>query len=126
MNPLLLAKDLAKAILASEQYKEFVRVKEAMDVSEEANNLLKKSNELQQTLRDSKLQGNNIMEEQIGELATHQRQMLANSEINAYFAAKNNLDELLVAVNETISDITVMETGRGHIHAGGGCGRACG
>ncbi|MBT9166820.1 MAG: hypothetical protein DDT19_00144 [Syntrophomonadaceae bacterium] len=126
MNPLLLAKDLAKAILASEQYREFDRVKEAMDASEEASNFFKKLHELEQVLRESKLQGNNIMGEQLAELAIHQRQMLANFEINTYFTAKKNLDELLATINETISDITGMETGRGHGHGGGGCGCACG
>jgi|GEM_PF-744452 len=125
MNPLLLAKDLANSILASEQYREFARVKEEMEASEKAGSLLKKFREQQQALSDSKLQGNKITEEQMDELAIHQQEMLANPEISAYFAAKKNLEELLAAVNETIARITGMETGRAHGHGGGGCGCAC-
>lgn len=124
MDPLRLAEDLAESILASEQYREYIRVKEMMDASEEASNLLKDLREKQQALRDSKLQGNKVIEEQMAELAKHQRQMLDNPEISAYFAAKKNFEELLAAVNETIARITGMETGRGHGHGhgGGGCG----
>ena len=125
MNPLILAEDLAEAILASEQYREFARVKEAMDANEKASDLLEKFQEQQQALRDSKLLGRKIAQEQMDELATHQRQMLDNSEINAYLAAKKNLEDLLAAVNETIARITGMETGRGHGHGGGGCGGGC-
>jgi len=125
MNPLILAEDLAEAILASGQYREFARVKEAMDANEKASDLLKKFQEQQQALRDSKLLGRKIAQEQMDELATHQRQMLDNSEINAYLAAKKNLEDLLAAVNETIARITGMETGRGHGHGGGGCGGGC-
>lgn len=125
MNPLALAEDLAEAILASEQYGEFARFKEAMDASEKASDLLEKFQEQQQALRDSKLLGRKIAEEQTEELAAHQRQMLDNPEINAYLAAKKNLEDLLAAVNETIARITGMETGRGHGHGGGGCGGGC-
>jgi len=127
MNPLALAEDLAEAILASEQYGEFARFKEAMDASEKASDLLEKFQEQQQALRDSKLLGRKITEEQTEELAAHQRQMLDNPEINAYLAAKKNLEDLLAAVNETIARITGMETGRGHGHGhgGGGCGGGC-
>ena len=127
MNPLILAEDLAEAILASEQYREFARVKEAMDANEKASDLLEKFQEQQQALRDSKLLGRKIAQEQMDELATHQQQMLDNSEINAYLAAKKNLEDLLAAVNETIARITGMETGRGHGHGhgGGGCGGGC-
>lgn len=125
MNPLRLAENLAEAILASEQYREFARVKEAMDASEEASNLIEKFHEQQHALRDNKQQGNKITEEQMAELALHQRQMLDNPEIKAYFAAKKNIEELLAAVNETIARITGMETGRGNGHGGGGCGCGC-
>lgn len=125
MNPLVLAEDLAEAILASEQYGEFARFKEAMDATEKASDLLEKFQEQQQALRDSKLLGRKIAEEQMEELAAHQRQMLDNPEINAYLAAKKNLEDLLAAVNETIARITGMETGRGHGHGGGGCGGGC-
>ena len=125
MNPLVMAEDLAEAILASEQYGEFARFKEAMDASEKASDLLEKFQEQQQALRDSKLIGRKIPEEQMEELAAHQRQMLDNPEINAYLAAKKNLEDLLAAVNETIARITGMETGRGHGHGGGGCGGGC-
>ncbi|MBS3886379.1 MAG: YlbF family regulator [Dethiobacter sp.] len=125
MNPLRLAENLAEAILASEQYREFARVKEAMDASEEASNLIENFHEQQHVLRDNKQQGNKITEEQMAELALHQRQMLDNPEINAYFAAKKNVEELLAAVNETIARITGMETGRGNGHGGGGCGCGC-
>ncbi|MBS4007598.1 MAG: YlbF family regulator [Clostridium sp.] len=124
MDPLRLAEDLAESILASEQYREYVRVKEAMDASEEASNLLKEFSEQQHALRDIKQHGKTA-EEQMEILAAHQRQMLDNSEIKAYFAAKKNLEELLAAINETIARITGMETGRAHGHGGGGCGCAC-
>lgn len=125
MNPLTLAEELAEAIKASEQYKEFARVKEAMDVSEKALALIEKFQEKQKDLRDSKLQGNKITQEQVAELTEQQKQMLENPEIDAYLAAKKNVEILLAAVNETISRVTGMEAGRGHGHGGSSCGGGC-
>lgn len=125
MNPLELAEQLGEAILASDEYKEFVRAKETMDASEEALNLVDTFQGQQQALRDSQMMGRKITQEQMDELRSHQRQMVENAEIGAYLEARKKVDALLAAVNETISRVTGMEAGHKHSHGGGGCSGGC-
>jgi cell fate (sporulation/competence/biofilm development) regulator YlbF (YheA/YmcA/DUF963 family) len=124
MNPMELAEQLGEAILASDEYKYYTGAKEAMDNSNEANNLVETFQDRQQSLRDSQLTGRKVTQEQIDELRAHQRTMLDNPEISAYLEAKKNVDTLLAAVNEVISRVTGMESG-GHSHGAGGCGGGC-
>lgn len=126
MNPLELAEQLGEAILASEEYREYTRAKEAMDASDEAINLVEKFQGRQQALRDSQMMGRKVTQEQIDELRTHQRTMLENKEISTYLDARKKVEALLAAVNETISRVTGMEAGHGHGHGhGGGCSGGC-
>lgn len=125
MNPMELAEQLGEAILASDEYKKYTGAKEAMDKSDEANNLVETFQDRQQALRDSQLTGRKVTQEQIDELRAHQRKMLDNPEISTYLEAKKNVDTLLAAVNEVISRVTGMESG-GHSHsASSGCGGGC-
>lgn len=121
MNPLELAEQLGEAILASEEYREYTRAKEAMDASDEAISLVEEFQGRQQALRDSQMMGRKTTQEQIDELRTHQRAMLENKEISTYLDARKKVEALLAAVNETISRVTGMEAGHGHGHGHGGC-----
>lgn len=128
MNPLEMAEQLGEAILASEQYKKYAGAKEVMDNSEEANKLVEIFQDSQQALRDSQLTGRKVAQEEIDELRAHQRKMLENPEISSYLEAKKDVDTLLSAVNDTISRVTGMESGKhghGHVHGAGGCGGGC-
>lgn len=126
MNPLELAEQLAEAILASAEQKNFVQAKDAMEESDVAQDLVQSFQNKQQALRDTQLGGKKVEQEQIDELRAHQREMMENPEIKAYLEAKKQVDDLLAAVNQTIASVTGMETGGGgHSHGGGGCSGGC-
>ncbi|MCW3490573.1 YlbF family regulator [Dethiobacter alkaliphilus] len=125
MKPLELAEQLGEAILDSDEYKDFTRAKEAMEASDEAQDLVNTFSDKQQALRDTQLGGKKVSQEQVDQLREHQRTMLENPEIKAYLEAKKEVEGLLAAVNGTISRVTGMEAG-GHSHGGGGGGGCSG
>ncbi|HZK24566.1 MAG TPA: YlbF family regulator [Oscillospiraceae bacterium] len=121
MHPLELAEQLGESILASDEYQSFTHAQEIMEQSDAAVSLIENFQAQQLALNNKQSQGQSITPELVEELQTLQRQMVENQEIKAYLIARQKVDSLLAAVNETIARITGMETGRS-----GGCGDCSG
>ncbi|HAA37447.1 MAG TPA: hypothetical protein DCE00_01090 [Firmicutes bacterium] len=121
MHPLELAEQLGESILASEEYRNFAQAQQVMEQSDTALKLIEDFQAQQQMLSAKQSRGEKITPELIQELQTLQRQMLNNQEIKTYLTARQRVDSLLAAVNETIARVTGMQTGRS-----GGCGDCSG
>lgn len=98
------AKDLAGAIVQSEEFATMKKAGKEFSQSQEAQDLVKEYHQKQQTLQVAKLQGRPISEEEKGEMDTLLAQLQENRVLKSYMDAQNSFDLLMQKINQVISE----------------------
>ncbi|NLP37645.1 MAG: YlbF family regulator [Firmicutes bacterium] len=124
MEPIKLAEELGKAILASAAYQNYLQRKEVLANDVVAGGLLaayqKKQWQFAAIQKDKPL-----TPEQSRELQNDYEQLQNHPVIGAYLAAREDVEELLSAVNAALARTTGMETGMGCSGCRSNCRGSC-
>jgi len=122
MNPIIeKAEELGLAILNSKEYTELNEVQDKLDNNPEAQKLIQDFQEKQASLHQAHHGGEEVSEEEIGQLQDLQKAMLDNDIINDYVAAKQKADKLITSVSQVLTKTVGVPFGSGSGHDCSGC-----